>query len=75
MTPKEKAQELVDKFMDYSQYKLNEKHNMSNVKSAKQCAIIAVDEILKDYHQISNNLWVMSRIEYWQEVKNEIEKL
>lgn len=37
---------------------------------AKQSAIIAVDEILETYKQ-SLNL----SSEYWQEVKNEIEKL
>jgi hypothetical protein len=63
MTPKEKAKELVEKFrlkvLDYD-------GNGINGFKAKQCALIAVEEILdKDGY---NN-------EYYQEVKQEIEKL
>lgn len=68
MTPKEKANELVDNFMDYSQYKLNDKHNMSNVYTAKQCAIIAVNELIKYSEEWDDS-------EYWQQVKLEISKL
>lgn len=68
MTPKEKANELVDKFMDYSQYKLNEKHNMSNVYTAKKCAFIAVSELIR-----YSNEWDDS--DYWQEVELEISKI
>jgi hypothetical protein len=64
MTPKEKAKELIEKFM----FNCRECDYEDN---AKQCALIAVDEILdinsvdKDY-ELSN---------YWQEVKQEIENL
>jgi len=58
MTPKEKAKELVDKFYEILPYWVNE-------QDAKQCALIAVDEILKD----------TINIYYWQEVKTEIELL
>jgi hypothetical protein len=64
MTPKEKANELIEKFM----FNCRECDYEDN---AKQCALIAVDEILdinsvdKDY-ELSN---------YWQEVKQEIENL
>jgi hypothetical protein len=63
MTPKEKAVELFYKFL-----KADEIDNYSFVGNevAKQCALIAVCEILdKDGY---NN-------EYWNEVKQEIEKL
>ena len=75
MTPKEKAIELVDKF-------LNQDINFPYIdsedgqcigagymtyNSAKQCALIAVDEILKTNPYKARN--------YWQEVKKEIEKL
>ena len=59
MTPKEKAKELVNK-MAFEICKTD----------AKQCALIAVDEIIKDkkmFNQIS--------VEYWEDVKQEIEKL
>ncbi len=69
MSPKEKAIELVLKFKWYSEPALrtNSKH-----WSAKQCALIAIDEILKvasSYHdtQVENF--------YWQQVKTELENL
>lgn len=75
MTPQEKAKELVDKFYQYlpieryvttSEGELSwEYHGWGN---AKQCALIAVDEILEDYQS-----WVTNN--YWEEVKQEIEKL
>ena len=62
MTPKEKAIELVEKFTN-----LYEGINLGLAKKhwAKQSALIAVDEILK----------LRVNIPYWQEVKQEIEKL
>jgi hypothetical protein len=73
MTQKEKAKELVESMAficrecDY-EYK------------AKQCALIAVDEILKEYAHAENHIEdIMGKIsiyiKYWQEVKQEIEKL
>ena len=64
MTPKEKAWDLNQKFMELQHYLENNAWNNS-----KQCALIAVDEIL-------SVIWyVPVDIEYWQEVKQEIEKL
>lgn len=57
MTPQEKAEELVGKF--YFQ--------VDSLNKQKQCALIAVDEILNVLPQIE-------RI-YWKDVKQEIEKL
>lgn len=58
MQPKEKALELIDKF------------TMNNTSDGERngirCALIAVDEILKEV--------VLSTM-YWQEVKQEIEQL
>jgi hypothetical protein len=43
---------------------------------AKQCALIAVDEILKEYpSQCPPDSYEMERHLYWIEVKKEIEKL
>ena len=66
MKPKEKALELVDKF----QFILTEK------QFGKQCALIAVDEIINSYIQEKNNRYIVSEkiISYWEEVKQEIEK-
>jgi hypothetical protein len=63
MTPKEKAKELVDKYMCYAQ-------------NAKECALIAVDEIAK-CTKYENQKFDNDRFseDYWKEVKQEIEKL
>ena len=76
MTPKEKAEELYDKFYSTSSHP----HHVESRKSnAKQCALIAVDEILEatKMHQYALNE-IPSKIvynHYWSEVKKEIEKL
>ena len=64
MTPKEKSAELIVNYqlqcksLDYQQ--------------AKQCALIAVDEIM-DY---LNKVMIPNPfVQYWNEVKNEIEHL
>jgi hypothetical protein len=73
MTPKEKADELVEKFrlnvLDYE-------NNGLNSFKAKQCAIIAVDNIiLANPHSNPFNTDVYSTMGYWLEVKQEIENL
>jgi hypothetical protein len=69
MTPKEKAKELVDSFSQKI-YKCDyDKLHFTLKRKAKQCALIAVDEI-------RDNLPLITDIQnYWQEVKQEIEKL
>jgi hypothetical protein len=65
MTPKEKAEEL---YVGYW-YLTNDS------RIAKQCALIAVNEILNaidwDYYEGSSQ----TEHNYWKEVKQEIEKL
>jgi hypothetical protein len=73
MTPKEKANELVDKFMDYTRFEIDEQNNMSNIFSAKQCALIAVDELIIEKNKWENGSFYTSK--YWDYVKQEIEKL
>ena len=66
MEPKEKANELVNKMLDFTDW-----HN----EDAKQCALIAVDEIIEDNRINYMLLGVGIGKYYWQEVKKEIEKL
>ena len=74
MTPKEKAKELVDKLF-YTMNALRDGYNRDECKqAAKQCALIAVDEILSIKKEIWDNLADEYFI-YWQQVKQEIEKL
>jgi hypothetical protein len=70
MTPKEKAEELVGKYVSFAKGKILFQLTM---ESAKQCALIAVNEILKidwDEFEMSGD-----EVMYWEEVKKEIEAL
>jgi hypothetical protein len=68
MTPKEKAVELFDKFMK----PIDELHKYPMCFStAKQCALIAVDEVL----QYSKAHGFIGLTEYYEEVKKEIENI
>ena len=75
MTPKEKAKELVDKF------KLKHKFfTDSFIKTtAKQCALIAVDEMIIQNGELYLNgldgIYYRDKNSYLFEVKQEIEKL
>jgi len=61
MTPKEKADSIFQQI-----YKILW-HTNSDPIHCKQCALIAVDEILEEC--------VLERDWYWEKVKEEIEKL
>lgn len=69
MTPKEKAKELVDKFARIDGYQ--DTIDLSKCEYEKQCALIAVDEIIKSI----NPFGMFLGKDYWEEVKQEIEKL
>ena len=72
-TPKDKAEEIVDKMMYEIMY--NCQPTLSGMV-AKQCALIAVDYIItSNPHSNPLNTDVYSTMDYWQEVKSEIEKL
>ena len=76
MTPKEKAKELVEKIYFSRRYKDGEDYIAEQVLiHAKQCALIAVDEILNDDWYITTNEDLRARDNYWNKVKQEIEKL
>ena len=69
MTPKEKAKELYNKFYNTSSHP---HHVESRKNNAKQCVLIAVDEIMNVI--IGSYDYELEKI-YWQDVKNEIEAL
>jgi len=82
MTPKEKAKELFDKMF----LVIENKGMYDDLYRAKQCALIAIDEILElkktqEEYQIQYDNGEWSReigyrySKYWQEVKQEIENL
>lgn len=81
MTPKEKAKELVDKMLNGFQFGIDN-------YTAKQCELIAVDEIIKINPMYPRQSRPMKRSNgtdmvltdypaflYWHEVRIEIEKL
>jgi len=79
MTPKEKAKELVDRMFGV-QVDNQTFHMYNTLETAKYSALIAVDEILKDYSYMqnirnANSNQIHSQRVYWQEVKQEIEAL
>jgi hypothetical protein len=67
MTPKEKADELIRKYYSIGAIEV------------KQCALIAVDEMAnyfsKETFMMAYPEIAISELKYWQEVKQEIEKL
>jgi hypothetical protein len=63
ITPKEKAKELILKHLRVN-------HGF-NVHIARQCALIAVNEVIEALHE---HHWQNRLIiDYWEEVKQEIE--
>jgi hypothetical protein len=85
MTPKEKAIELVDKFyqrfpleMDVVTTRGDLSWEYDNWKEAKQSALIAVDGILNNFgSRVGDKTHYCNylTIQYYEEVKQEIEKL
>lgn len=73
MTPQEKAKELFDKYAD--EFNFDDTYRGYREQS-KQCALIVVDEIINaidfDWMEVQN---LDRQHAYWQEVKQEIEKL
>lgn len=75
MSSKEKAIELIEKF------KINDYDWIAqgNLYSVKQHALIVVGEIIELFGYVDENhqsAWnKIGHIEYWKEVKKEIEKL
>jgi hypothetical protein len=57
MTPQEQAMELISKFVSLG----------FTIDSAKQCALVCVNKILKHCYEVMKP--------FWEEVKQEIEKL
>lgn len=72
MTPKEKAKEFIDK------YQFVYIQNYTSMFEVKECALIAVDEIIKECCKSSEKKdakYQDERINYWQQVKHEINNL
>ena len=77
MTPKEKARELVNQFLEkipFADTNVYEDWKKEMNDKAKQCALIAVDEILYVLNEIdSTEQWNASW--FYNEIKQQIIKL
>lgn len=71
MTPKEKAEELVDKMYNVD---INDSYDerAMQYQHATRCALIAVDEIINNDGFTRHD---DSLTEYWNQVKQEIENI
>ena len=79
MSPQEKAKDLVEKMRDEIPC------HCDDWEQAKQCALIVVDEALSEYVKGFNKMkqlhpYMLDAMQsdgykYWQQVKQEIEKL
>jgi hypothetical protein len=68
MTPKEKAEELFAKYVFLTISDMSDE----NFEETRQCALVAVDEILnEENHFIQTDAHLL----YWEQVKHEIENL
>ena len=63
-TAKAKAAYLIVKYMS----------KVVDMKLAKECALVAVDEITANIEPSVSMDVIEARVKYWNEVKNEIEK-
>jgi hypothetical protein len=70
-TPKQKALELVEQFINIRPIKMSD-YSMIYSPTAKQCALIVVDEILKVASFYNDS---QAEVIYFKQVKQEIEKL
>lgn len=71
MTAAEKARELIDKFTKT----IWESGNTVSKPMIKQCALIAVDEIMKQIYEVppERPVTLLGLENHWKEVKTEIE--
>ena len=85
MTPKQKAQELIERFSEHSIYWDYYNDEPPDEDHTKECVLICIDEVLESNEKISlkdlsetmetNDILcqLTDNAMYWQEVKKEIE--
>lgn len=78
MTPKEKAEELVEKYNNLLQ---KEMACIVYLQSAKDCSLIAVDQVLESIPSLitlegfGSALFENDEVVWWKQVRQEIENL
>ena len=79
-TPKEKCDELIESLISFTSNEATTEDGFIyseaiQLWNAKQCALIAVDEIINEYGTYYKIIVEDKQVVYWEEVKQEIEKL
>ena len=77
MTPKEKAEQLIDKCSERRKLLTETKGWIIHVDSskAKGHALVAVDELIKIHYLLTTTHDTSPSINYWKDVKQELEKI
>lgn len=89
MTPKQKAEEMYVHYLSTVRFNMedcsftyrDDIYELCTRKTAKRCALIAVDEVVKSLPSIvlvsvnGDEIEYPDREKYWQQVKKEIEQL
>lgn len=72
MTPKEKAEELVDAYKNLHGHPTEQ---YLDSEDAIMCALKAVTQIINELSEMNYGLQYLNRMAHWQEVKEEIDNL
>jgi len=76
MTPKEKAKELIDKFQSrIKEYPSEIYEDDIEFQTARQCALVAVDEIIKSNPVTEQGSVFVRNFLYWESVKEQLNKI
>jgi hypothetical protein len=79
LTPKEKAQELVELYKPlvttWDCYWDTARNEEDIISDAKQCALIAVNEVIFSLPLMPYGMQYLCKRDYWEDIKQEIEKL
>ncbi len=70
MTPKEKAEELIDKYIN-----IQHKSIICSIGYAIECAKIAVDEIIDESHDYNEHHNYSPNYKFWGLVKKELDRI
>jgi hypothetical protein len=74
MEPKEKAEELIQRFSKIESFYIHERIVFMPLPEAKQCALIAVDEIILEREVIYASIGIPVG-KFWHEVRECIEAM
>jgi hypothetical protein len=78
MTPREKAKEIINKYLNINLSQVNDLVDGIRIRLARDCALITVNEVIEQWEYIDTYLADLGgklnpNLRYWYEVKNEIE--